>query len=420
MSEQTTDRQTDPSSVQQPGTHHRRRSSRRGSVLSGLLILFILIGAGWGAWWYLALRFEESTDDAYTAGNAIRVMPQISGKITAVLVDDHDMVTAGQPLVRIDPVDSRLAYERSLVDLAAAVRETCRMQAQLRESEARIAMRRVDLRQQADNLARRETLGRRNAIGMEELRHARDSMENASSALAAAQEERNALTAMLQGKELAGQPAVRQAAAVVRNRWLELWRTTVHSPVTGQVAKRNAQAGEVVSPNTPLLVVVPLSRLWVDANFKEMQLRRMRIGQPAVVRADMYGSTVTYHGRVAGFSAGTGSVFSLLPPQNATGNWIKIVQRVPVRIELDPAEVAAHPLLVGLSMLVEVDTRDTAGPLLARAPRTQAAPADLLSLAPEADFAEVEAIIAKVIEENALPAAADAKSAGSGRSGAGA
>ncbi len=404
MHEAKVDRQAEPLSpeggeIKETWHVAPQKSSRRKRILSALLIFFLLVGGGWGAWWYCVLRFEESTDDAYTAGNALRIMPQVNGRVAAVLADDNDRVAAGQPLVRLDPVDAQLAYDRAVVDLATAVRETCRLQAQLRESEANITMRRVDLRQQADNLARREILARRNAIGIEELRHARDSVENAASALSAAQEQRNALSAVLLDTPLAGQPRVRQAAAVVRDRWLDLWRTTLVSPAGGQIAKRSVQAGEVVSPGAPLMTVVPLDHLWVDANFKEGQLSRMRLGQPAVVRADMYGG-VTYHGRVAGFSAGTGSVFSLLPPQNATGNWIKIVQRVPVRIELDPAELTAHPLLVGLSMLVEVDTSDTSGLLLARTPRNDPVPDDLTSRAPEADFSEVEALIARVIADN--------------------
>ena len=197
--------------------------------------------------------------------------------------------------------------------------------------------------------------------------------------------------------------AVRQAAANGRDCWLALQRTTGLSPAAGQIAKRGVQAGEVVSPGTPLMTVIPLHRLWIDANFKEVQLHKMRIGQPAVIRVDMYGGDVTYHGRVTGFSAGTGSAFSLLPPQNATGNWIKIVQRVPVRIEIDPADLREHPLLVGLSAVVKVDTSDTSGRLLAASARTEPVPGDLVSQAPAVDFAPVEATISGIIRDNALP-----------------
>ena len=351
----------------------RRKRPRKGPIVGFLLLLFLLAGIGAGAWWYLFLRFEESTDDAYVAGNVLRIMPQVSGKVVAVDVDDNDMVAAGQTLVRLDPVDARLAYERSLVALASAVRDNCRLQAQLRETEAAIRMRRVDLRQKADNLTRREALGKAKAIGAEELKHARDDRENAAVALAAAEEERNALAAVLLDTGLAEQPAVRQAAANVRDCWLALQRTTVLSPAAGQIAKRGVQAGEVVSPGTPLMTVIPLHRLWIDANFKEVQLHKMRIGQPAVIRVDMYGGDVTYHGPV------------------------------PVRIEIDPADLREHPLLVGLSAVVKVDTSDTSGRLLAASARTEPVPGDLVSQAPAVDFAPVEATISGIIRDNALP-----------------
>lgn len=388
-----------------PDAGHRlpRRNKRRVRAMLGLTILFLAAGAAWGGWWYTNMRFVESTDDAYVAGNVLRIAPRIGGSVLDVLVDDHDVVTAGQPLVRLDAVDARLAWERALTDLAVPVREVGRLRAQLRQSEATVAMREVDLRQQTENLARREVLGRNNAIGKEEVRHARDGVATATAALRAAEEQRNALAALLPDGPLEEQPAVRQAAAAARDRWLALQRATVYSPVAGVVARRSVQAGEVVAPGAALMTVVPVEHLWVDANFKEGQLRGLRVGQSAVVHVDLYGSAVDYHGRVTGVSAGTGSAFSLMPAQNATGNWIKIVQRVPVRIELDPMELRQHPLLVGLSARVEVNTSDTSGPLLALAPRDTELPGELRSRAPEVDFAPAEAAIAGVIAANAAP-----------------
>lgn len=377
------------------------RPRRRGRVMGLLMVLMLLAGGAWGGWWYLTQRIYESTDDAYVSGNVLRIMPQVSGKVLSVLADDHDHVTQGQALVRLDPVDAQLAFDRSLVDLATATRSTAQLMAKKRETEAVIAMRRVDLRQATENLNRREVLGRNNAIGKEELHNARNAMETATGALSVAEEQRNALAAQLLDTALADQPAVRQAAAVVRDRWLALQRTTVYSPVPGQIAKRGVQAGEVVAPGTPLMAVVALDRLWVDANFKEVQLRRMRVGQPAEVTVDLYGAKVSYRGRVAGFAAGTGSVFALIPPQNATGNWIKIVQRVPVRIDLNPEDLQAHPLLVGLSSVVRVNVADDTGELLLRAPRSADTPADMHNQAPAVDFAAVEARIAQTIRDNA-------------------
>lgn len=378
-----------------------RSGSRRARAMLGILVIFAALGAAWGWWWYSTQRFAESTDDAYVAGNVLRIMPQINGKVIAVLVDDNELIEAGQPLVALDPIDARLAYERALVALASPVREIGRLQAELRQSEAAIAMRKIDLRQQLDNLSRREVLGQNKAIGQEELKHARDGVDSAEASLRSAVEQRNALAAMLSSSSLEEQPSVKAAAQQVRDTWIALQRTNVVSPASGLVAKRSVQAGEVVTPGMPLLAVVPVDHLWIDANFKEGQLRRLRIGQKAEVRVDLYGDSVVYRGRVAGVSAGTGSAFSLLPAQNATGNWIKIVQRVPVRIELDPAELKAHPLLIGLSALVKVDTRDESGPLLAEAPRSSALPDDLRSRAPEIDMAPAEAAIAGVIASNA-------------------
>ena len=381
----------------------RRKRPRKGPIVGFLLLLFLLAGIGAGAWWYLFLRFEESTDDAYVAGNVLRIMPQVSGKVVAVDVDDNDMVAAGQTLVRLDPVDARLAYERSLVALASAVRDNCRLQAQLRETETAIRMRRVDLRQKADNLTRREALGKAKAIGAEELKHARDDRENAAVALAAAEEERNALAAVLLAYR--ARRAARRAPGRRQRARLLARAPAHHSPEPRRRADRQTRRAGWRSriARHPAMTVIPLHRLWIDANFKEVQLHKMRIGQPAVIRVDMYGGDVTYHGRVTGFSAGTGSAFSLLPPQNATGNWIKIVQRVPVRIEIDPADLREHPLLVGLSAVVKVDTSDTSGRLLAASARTEPVPGDLVSQAPAVDFAPVEATISGIIRDNALP-----------------
>lgn len=386
----------EPSSV-----HPRPAKSRRSRFMKILFLLIILSGAAWTAWWYTYSRLSQWTDDAYTAANVLRVTPQVSGRVLEVLADDTHQVTPGQVLVRLDNTDARLALERAKVDLATAVRTTCQLRAREREIQAVINMRRVDMRQAEDNLKRREVLGRRNAIGVEELHHARNSVETATAALAVAQEQWNALNALLLDTVLSQQPAVKQAAALLRERWLALQRTEVKSPVQGQVAKRSVQAGEVVAAGTPLMAVTALNRIWVDANFKEGQLIHMRIGQPATVGVDMYGKKVVYRGHVAGFSAGTGSTFSLLPPQNATGNWIKIVQRVPVRIEIDLTELDKNPLLIGLSAHVTVDTSNADGPLLASVhTKEKDMPADMRVSNGHIDFAEADVLIQGIIVEN--------------------
>ncbi len=387
------------------------RAGRRARILLLLTGFFLAAGVAWGIWWALVLRYEENTDDAYVSGNTVTVMPQVAGRVTAVLADDTDRVEAGQALVPIDPVDARLAYEHALVSLASAVRETCKLEAELRQSEANIAMRKIDLQRQQGNLERRQQLIKDKAVRKEEFIHSIEDVATARHALSVAEAQRNALTAVLLDTAVAEQPAVREAASVVRERWLDLQRATVRSPVRGQVARRAVQVGEYVTPGKPLLAVVPLDSLWVDANFKESQLKRMRIGQPALITADMYGGSVTYHGTVQGFAAGTGSVFSLLPPQNATGNWIKVVQRVPVRIALQKDELREHPLLVGLSVTVEVDTKNQDGPMLLTAPRPEP-PASLAAQTPPVDFAPVDERINAIIAANIQAASASSHQAG--------
>lgn len=375
------------------------RSRKRARALMLLTLFFITLGVGCGVWWATVLRYQESTDDAYIAGNMVGVMPQVAGRVAAVLAENTDYVQAGQPLVPIEPEDARLAYEHALVDLASSVRQTCRLMAELRQSESTVAMRRIDVRRQQGNLERREALIRDKAVRKEEFIHSMEDVDSARHALTLAEAQRDALRAVLLDTNVAEQPAVKQAASTVRERWLDLHRTTVRSPVAGQVARRSVQVGQYVMPGTPLLAVVPLDNLWVDANFKESQIAGMRIGQSATVTADIYGGSVTYHGRVVGFSAGTGSAFSLLPPQNATGNWIKVVQRVPVRIALDAAQLREHPLLVGLSALVEVDTRTTDGPMLSDVSRAEP-PAALAAQTPPVDFGPVEEHIREIIAAN--------------------
>lgn len=377
----------------------RTRAQKRARALVLLSAFFGSVGIAWLIWWAVALRYEESTDDAYVSGNAVSVMPQVAGRITAVLVDDTNRVEAGQALAPIDPVDARLAYEHALVNLASSVRDVSRLMSELRQSEANIDLRKVDVGRQQGNLERRRKLLEDKAVRKEEFIHSVEDVATARHALTVAEAQRQALTAVLLNTPLAEQPSVKLAASAVRERWLDLQRTTVRSPVSGQVARRAVQVGEYVTPGKPLLAVVQLDSLWVDANFKENQLRRMRIGQPALITADIYGGSVTYHGTVQGFSAGTGSVFSLLPPQNATGNWIKVVQRVPVRIALDPAELREHPLLLGLSVSVEVNTAEQNGPMLLTAPRSEP-PAALAAQTEPVDFTPVEERIRAIIAAN--------------------
>lgn len=358
-------------------------NNARRTALTRLTAVLVVAGIVGGAYWFFALRGMESTDDAYVAGNLIPVSSQIAGNVVAIHADDTQQVAAGDVLVRLEQSDARLAFDRAKAELAQAVRQSRQLIAGSSKADAVLAQREADLlRARSDlaraegDLARREQAAREQAIAVEELQHARDAVSTARASLAAAEaalqagrEEKNASHALVLGSKLEQQPAVARAAAAVRESWLALSRTEIRAPMAGTVARRSAQPGSRVQPGTPLLAIAALDSAWVDANFKEVQLKNLRIGQPVTLHADLYGSDVSYHGKVAGLGAGTGSVFSLLPPQNATGNWIKVVQRVPVRISLDAGELKTHPLRFGLSMQVEVDTRDQSGPLLLAAPK---------------------------------------------------
>ena len=357
-------------------------ASRRKPALLAVAALTLLGAGAYGAYWALALRQHESTDNAYVQAPVVQITPQVSGTVLAVLADDTDVVKQGTPLVKLDPSDARLALERAEAQLAQTVREVrtlyvnnAALAASVRAREAEAARLDAEVARAADDVARRRPLMASGAVGGEEMKHAettlasaKSALAGAQSALAAAREQAASNRALTEGTAVEKHPNVERAAAAVREAWLALQRTELPAPLTGQVAKRTVQVGQRVAAGTPLMTVIPLEQVWVEANFKEVQLRQMRIGQPVKLKADLYGSKVEYDGRIAGLGAGTGAAFALLPAQNATGNWIKVVQRVPVRVELDAKQLAEHPLRVGLSMEANVDVSKQEGaPLLASA-----------------------------------------------------
>jgi membrane fusion protein, multidrug efflux system len=348
-------------STQNDTTQDSPRRSKRVLLLSIFGGAFLLIGAAYTAYWSTVLRYQQSTDDAYVNGNVVQITPQISGTVVSIGADDTQFVKAGQTLVRLDEADAKVALDQSEAQLAKTVREVRNLFATSAQLRAAVELRQSDLAMAQKDLARRERLGNSGAISTEELQHARDSERSAEAALMAAQQQLAGNQARVDGTTLENHPDVRNASAAVRNAYLTYSRTTLPAPVSGFVARRAVQLGQRVGPGAPLMSVVPLDQVWVDANFKEPQLANMRMGQPVTLTADLYGGGFRYHGKIAGFGAGTGSAFALLPAQNATGNWIKIVQRVPVRIALDSQEMAAHPLQIGLSMKVEVSVRDGSG-----------------------------------------------------------
>ena len=320
-----------------------------------------LAAIGYGAYWALTLRFQESTDDAYVAGNVVQITPQISGTVVAIGADNTQFVQAGQTIVQLDRADAKVVLDQVEAQLARTVREVRNLFSTSAQLAATLEVREADLATATEDLARRERLSNSGAISGEELQHARDAYRAAQAAVLSARQQLAANRARVDGTSVDSHPDVQNAAASVRAAYLAYARTSLPAPVSGFVAQRSVQLGQRVNPGTPLLSIVPLEQVWVDANFKEPQLASMRVGQVVNLTADLYGHSVTYHGTIVGFNAGTGSAFALLPAQNATGNWIKIVQRVPVRIALNPSELAAHPLQIGLSMKVRVDTHDRGG-----------------------------------------------------------
>ena len=386
-------------------------ASKRRPALLAVAGVTLLAGLAYGAYWSLVLRHYESTDNAYVQAPMVQITPQVGGTVLAILADDTDIVKAGQPLVKLDPADAQLALERAQAQLAQTVREVRTMYAtngtlaaNIRLREAEVARMQSDVTRANDDVNRRQPLVATGAVAGEEMKHtenalaaAKSALAAAQSALAAAQEQAVSNRALTEGTNVENHPNVQRAASAVREAYLALQRTELPAPVTGQVAKRTVQVGQRIAAGAPLMSIIPLDQVWVEANFKEVQLRQMRIGQPVKLSADIYGRKVEYDGHVVGLGAGTGAAFALLPAQNATGNWIKVVQRVPVRIALDRRELAAHPLRIGLSTRVAVDVRDDSGAQLAQRPRPEPV---LTTRAYDIDRREVATRIAQIIREN--------------------
>jgi membrane fusion protein, multidrug efflux system len=376
-----------------------RRS--RGLGLASLGVVVVLGALGYLAYWLLDARYFEKTDDAYVNGDVVQITSEVPGTVLSLNVDDTQVVRAGEVLLVLDPADARIAVANAEADLARAVRQVRGLFAQSEELRALIEQREQAARTADDDLQRRGGLIADGAISAEELSHARDAVTTTHANVSAARQQLSQTVAQIDGTTIADHPQVLAAAAVVRNAALALHRSQLIAPVSGEVAKRTVEVGQRVAAGTPLLAVVPLENVWVDANFKEVQLKRMRAGQPVTLRTDLYGHQVTYHGHLAGIAAGSGNAFALLPPQNASGNWIKIVQRLPARILLDPEDLKSHPLRIGLSVTVRVDLHDTSGPLMTTAVRNVPLPRGSSA----GDDPAVDARIAAIIAENGGPKA---------------
>ena len=378
--------------------------SRRGRLLRGLLAIVVLLLAAFALWYFAFGRWFEETDDAYVQGNQVQITPQVAGTVVAIAADDGMRVERGQLLVRLDPADTEVALQQAEANLARTVRQVRGLYRSVEGAQADLNARQVALKRVRDDFARRKDLAATGAISNEELAHARDELAAAEAAVAGSRETVERSRALVDDTVVATQPDVKAAAAQLRQAWLNNARAGIVAPVAGFIARRSVQVGQRVQPGNALMAVVPAEQMWVEANFKETQLRHMRLGQEVELRSDLYGGDVKYKGRIASLGLGTGSAFSLLPAQNASGNWIKIVQRVPVRIAIDAKQLAEHPLRIGLSMKAEVSLRDQKGEVLpAKAATGTVFDTDVYA----AQLHDADEAIARIIHDN-LPRQAKA------------
>ena len=370
-----------------------------------LLLLVVVLGLiGWSFWYFLVGRWYESTDDAYVSGNVVQITPMVPGTVVSIGADDGSLVREGQLLVQLDSSDTKATLAQAEASLARTVRQVRGLYNGIDSSQALLANRRVDLARARADYARRQSLAGTGAISTEELAHAHDQLSAAEAAVDVSAQKVASDSALVDNAGVATQPDVQAAAAQLRLAYINNARVQIVAPVTGYVARRSVQLGQRVQPGAALMAVVPLEQVWVDANFKETQLKHMRLGQPVALNADIYGSSVDYTGRIVSLGIGTGSAFALLPAQNASGNWIKIVQRLPVRIALDADEVRKHPLRIGLSMSVDVNLHGQDGELLSSKPVDKPV---LTTTVYEHQLQDADALVAKIIAAN-LPGSAHA------------
>ena len=387
MSDQQTDTQNSSNN----------KSQQRKKGLSIFILLLLLISIGSAAYWYFFIKGFEETEDAYVNGNQVMVSAQVAGNISKINVDNMDPVQAGDVLLELDDTNAKLSFEQAKSNLANAVRQVSQLNYTVKQLKSAVRANEITLAQAQGNLNRRVQLVKDGAIDKESFQHAKEAVELAKANLTTSQNQLEANQALLLDGPLSEQPQIQSAVSNFKQAWLNLERTKIRSPIKGYVARRNAQVGQAVSVGGALMAVVTTDQMWLDANFKETQLTHMRIGQPVKIHFDLYGKDKTFDGKVVGIEMGTGSAFSLLPTQNATGNWIKVVQRVPVRIQLDPQQLAENPLRIGLSATVKVNVTDSQGETLRdQAPATTLYSTDVLQY----DESAVNNLIESIIRDN--------------------
>ena len=378
-------------------TSSNNKSQQRKKGLSIFILLLLLISIGSAAYWYFFIKGFEETEDVYVSGNQVMVSAQVAGNISKINVDNMDPVQAGDVLLELDDTNAKLSFEQAKSNLANAVRQVSQLNYTVKQLKSAVRANEITLAQAQGNLNRRVQLVKDGAIDKESFQHAKEAVELAKANLTTSQNQLGANQALLLDGPLSEQPQIQSAVSNLKQAWLNLERTKIRSPIKGYVARRNAQVGQAVSVGGALMAVVTTDQMWLDANFKETQLTHMRIGQPVEIHFDLYGKDKTFNGKVVGIEMGTGSAFSLLPTQNATGNWIKVVQRVPVRIQLDPQQLAENPLRIGLSATVKVNVSDSKGETLRnQAPSTTLYSTNVLQY----DESAVNNLIESIIRDN--------------------
>ena len=378
-------------------TSSNNKSQQRKKGLSIFILLLLLISLGSAAYWYFFIKGFEETEDAYVSGNQVMVSAQVAGNISKINVDNMDPVQAGDVLLELDDTNAKLSFEQAKSNLANAVRQVSQLNYTVKQLKSAVRANEITLAQAQGNLNRRVQLVKDGAIDKESFQHAKEAVELAKANLTTSQNQLGANQALLLDGPLSEQPQIQSAVSNLKQAWLNLERTKIRSPIKGYVARRNAQVGQAVSVGGALMAVVTTDQMWLDANFKETQLTHMRIGQPVEIHFDLYGKDKTFNGKVVGIEMGTGSAFSLLPTQNATGNWIKVVQRVPVRIQLDPQQLIENPLRIGLSATVKVDVSDSQGETLRnQAPSTTLYSTNVLQY----DESAINNLIESIIRDN--------------------
>ena len=378
-------------------TSSNNKSQQRKKGLSIFILLLLLISIGSAAYWYFFIKGFEETEDAYVSGNQVMVSAQVAGNISKINVDNMDPVQAGDVLLELDDTNAKLSFEQAKSNLANAVRQVSQLNYTVKQLKSAVRANEITLAQAQGNLNRRVQLVKDGAIDKESFQHAKEAVELAKANLTTSQNQLGANQALLLDGPLSEQPQIQSAVSNLKQAWLNLERTKIRSPIKGYVARRNAQVGQAVSVGGALMAVVTTEQMWLDANFKETQLTHMRIGQPVEIHFDLYGKDKTFNGKVVGIEMGTGSAFSLLPTQNATGNWIKVVQRVPVRIQLDPQQLAENPLRIGLSATVKVNVTDSQGETLRdQAPATTLYSTNVLQY----DESAINNLIESIIRDN--------------------